>query len=81
MTRRPAEVFPPGAFIAEEAEERGWTAEYVAKRLGLDLDEYAKLLTGEMRMDGRLITLAGALFGVNPIFFSNLQTAWKRGAR
>ena len=30
----PAEVFPPGEFIKDEIEERGWTQEYLAELLG-----------------------------------------------
>lgn len=80
MTRQlPAEAFPPGEYIAEEATERGWSAEFVAKRLGLSPEEYAALLTGRLRLDLRLAVLAGALFGADPVFFVNLEMAWKRG--
>lgn len=78
--RQPAEVFPPGAFIAEEAEERGWSNEFVALRIGLSAREYERLLTGDMRVDCRLAIMLGALFGVDPVFFANLQMAWSRRA-
>lgn len=79
--RIPAEVFPPGMFIAEEVEERGWKPEYVSKRLGLSVSEYEQLLTGQIRLDLRLSVLCGALFGVESTFFSNLEMIYRRGVR
>lgn len=75
--RQPVEVFPPGEFIAEEVAERGWKSEYVCKRLGISADEYAELLAGSMRVDGRLSTLLGGLFGVDQTFFVRLEMAWR----
>lgn len=77
--RYPAEVFPPGMYIAEEVEERGWQPEYVCKRLGLSVSEYEQLLAGHIRLDLRLSVLCGALFGVESTFFANLEMAYRRG--
>lgn len=79
--RLPAEVFPPGGYIAEEVAERGWTSEHVCKRLGISEREYVELIAGRMRLDARLACLCGALFGVDPVFFANLEMAWKRNGR
>lgn len=78
MPRQPAEKFPPGAYISEEVEERDWTAEFVCKRLGISGEEYESLLRGEMRLDGRLSCLCGALFGTSDTFFAHLEMAWRR---
>ena len=37
MTRNPAEVFPPGEFVREELEARGWTQTDLAAILGRPL--------------------------------------------
>lgn len=76
---QPAQVFAPGDLIAEEAQERGWTAGYVAKRLGLSDAEYADLLAGKMRLNLRLSVLCGALFGVDDTFFTRMEMIYRKG--
>lgn len=73
----PAEVFPPGEFIREELEERGWTQEDFAAILGRPLR-----LVNEIIMAKRGITLEtaselGAAFGTSPQFWMNLESMYR----
>jgi HTH-type transcriptional regulator/antitoxin HigA len=75
--RIPAEVFPPGDFILEELESRGWTQIDLAEILGRPTQ-----LVNEVVLGKRAITpetakgLAGA-FGTSAQFWMNLQAAYQ----
>jgi HTH-type transcriptional regulator/antitoxin HigA len=58
--RIPAETWPPGEFIREELEARGWTA----RDLGIDPD---------MPVDEDMAKRLGAAFGTSPEYWLNLQ--------
>ena len=46
MTRTPAQIFPPGDFIREELEERGWKQEDLAKIMGRPLPTINQIICG-----------------------------------
>ncbi len=87
IDRQPAEVFPPGEFIQEELDARGWTTADLAARMGGDaginkltvdlliLVPSKNMLLGEETAHG----LAKA-FGVSSQFFLNIDAAWQKGA-
>jgi hypothetical protein len=45
--REPKEVFPPGEFIREELEARGWTQSDLAKILGRPLQAINEIVNGK----------------------------------
>jgi HTH-type transcriptional regulator / antitoxin HigA len=47
--RTPAEVFPPGEFIHEELEARGWTERDLARIMDMPLGLINELVTGTKR--------------------------------
>jgi HTH-type transcriptional regulator / antitoxin HigA len=75
--RIPAEVFPPGEYIKEELEERGWTQNDLAEVLGRPIQ-----LVNEVILDKRGVTpetakgLAAA-FGTSAQLWLNLDAAWQ----
>ena len=78
MTNRvPAEVFPPGEYIKDELEERGWTQLDLAEILGRPFQ-----LVNEIILDKRGISpetargLAEA-FGTSAQLWLNLDAAWQ----
>jgi len=76
-SRTPAEVFPPGDFIREELEERGWTQSDLAKIMERPLPAINMIIAGKKSVTPETaIGLAGA-FGTSPAFWLNLETAYQ----
>jgi HTH-type transcriptional regulator/antitoxin HigA len=78
MTNRtPAEVFPPGEFLADELEARGWTqtefAEIINRpqKLVNDIVNAKRSITPETAAD------FAAAFSTSAQFWMNLETAWQ----
>src|SRR5258705_10658027 len=75
--RAPAEVFPPGEFLADELEARGWTqtefAEIIVRpqKLVNDIINAKRSVTPETAAD------FAAAFGTSAQFWMNLETAWQ----
>jgi HTH-type transcriptional regulator/antitoxin HigA len=75
--RKPAEVFPPGEFIRDELDERGWTQSDLAKIMGRPLPVVNLIISGKKSVTPETaIGLAGA-FGTSPEFWLNLETAFQ----
>jgi HTH-type transcriptional regulator / antitoxin HigA len=75
--RTPAEVFPPGEFIRDELEARGWTQGDLAQIMGRP-EPAINLIINDKRgiTPETAIELAGA-FGTSPEFWLNLENAYK----
>ena len=75
--RRPAEVFPPGDFIREEMEARGWNQGDLARIMGRPLPAINLIISGKKSLTPETASgLAGA-FGTSPEFWLNLQSAYQ----
>jgi HTH-type transcriptional regulator/antitoxin HigA len=78
MTERvPAEVFPPGEFIREELEARGWTQMDLADILGRPLKLVNDIILGKRTITPETAKGLGDAFGVDPQFFLNLESAYQ----
>ena len=75
--RIPAEVFPPGEFIRDEIEARGWTQAELAKILGRPLKTVSDILLGKRKITPETAHGLGEAFGVDPQFWLNLESAYK----
>ncbi len=77
MTERmPAEVFPPGEFLVDELEERGWSQVEFA-----EIIRRQPRLVNEIILAKRAITLdtareLAAALDTSPQYWLNLQTAY-----
>ena len=77
MTERtPIEVFPPGEFIREELEERGWTQEVLAEVLGLSHRLVNEVVKGKRRITPETARALGEAFGTGPVVWMNLQSTY-----
>lgn len=91
--RKPAEVWPPGDFIAEEMLARGWSDEDVAARMG-GKSKRARLIDAltvmairqgwvfpddpDPEIGEKTAAALGRAFGVSPEFFLNLERTWRK---
>lgn len=81
--RTPAEVFPPGEFLREELESRGWTQTDLAEILDRPFRMVNEIIQGKRAITpGTARGLAAAL-GTSPELWMNLEAAyqlWRVGA-
>ena len=75
--RRPAEVFPPGEFIRDELEARGWTQEDLATILGRPLQTVNAILNGRKQITPETAIGLATAFGTTAEFWLNLEAAYR----
>jgi HTH-type transcriptional regulator/antitoxin HigA len=75
--RKPAEVFPPGEFIRDELEERGWTQSDLAKIMGRPLPVLNQIISGKKSITPETGVELGSAFGTSAEFWLNLETAFQ----
>jgi HTH-type transcriptional regulator/antitoxin HigA len=73
--RRPAEVFPPGDFIAEELEARGWSQGDLARILGRLLQALSAVIRGKEAITRETAVGLGAAFGTSAEIWLNLENS------
>lgn len=69
----PIYVDPPGSFIEEELEERGWTKSDLAFALGISPQQLSPILRGSQGVSPTMARALGDVFDVPADFFANLQ--------
>jgi len=75
--RTPAEVFPPGEFIREEIEARGWSQIDLAEILGRPPRLISELIAGKRAVTPETAKGLGAAFGTGAQFWMNLESAYQ----
>lgn len=76
-SRRPAEVFPPGDFIAEELEERGWSQQDLAAILGKPYQSINAIIRGRKEITTRTAQGLADTFGTSAQMWLNLESAYR----
>ncbi len=76
-TRRPAEVFPPGEFIRDELEERGWTQADLAEIMRRPKAAINMIVTGKKGITAETATELASAFGTSAEFWLNLDSAYR----
>ena len=76
---RPAEVFPPGDFIREEIEERGWTQEDLATILRRPVQTVNLIINGKKSITAETARQLAAAFGTSAELWLNLQSSYDLG--
>lgn len=71
--RKPAEIFPPGEFIADELEARGWSQIELAEILNRPARLVSELVSGKRAITPETARGLGAAFGTGPQFWMNLE--------
>ncbi len=79
MTVRPAEVFPPGEFLREELEARGWSQADFADILGRPPRLINEIIAGKRRISPETANGIAAALDTTPEFWLNLEAAYQLG--
>lgn len=75
--RRPAEVFPPGEFLRDELEERGWTQTDLADILGRPVATVNEIIAAKRGISPETARGLSAALGTTPEFWMNLEAAYQ----
>jgi plasmid maintenance system antidote protein VapI/uncharacterized protein (DUF433 family) len=78
--RVPAEVFPPGDFLKEEMDARGWDIPYVAAEARIPVPLLCALLLGQEPLTGSVANKLADLFGISRQMWLNLEASYRAGA-
>ncbi len=70
------ELFPPGEYIRDELDARGWTQEDLAEILGRPAKAVSQILTGQKTITARTAQELAAAFGTSAELWLNLQSAY-----
>ncbi len=73
----PAEVFPPGEFIRDELEERGWIQADLAKIIGRPLPAVNEIILGKRSITPETAVALGSAFGTSAELWLNLESAFQ----
>ncbi len=74
---KPAEVFPPGEYLREELEARGWTQSDLARVLGRPLQAVNEIINGKKRITVETAKEIGLALGTGPELWINLETTYR----
>jgi HTH-type transcriptional regulator/antitoxin HigA len=75
--RTPAEVFPPGEFLADELEARGWTQTEFAEIIGRPQKLVNDIILAKRSITPETAADFAAALGTSAQFWMNLETAWQ----
>ena len=78
-----AQAFPPGDFIHEELEARGWSQRDLARIIGRPPQAVNEIINGRKRITAETSLALAAAFGTEPKLWMNLESSyqiWRAGA-
>jgi HTH-type transcriptional regulator / antitoxin HigA len=75
--RIPAEVFPPGEFLREELEARGWSQTEFAEIIGREHRLVNELILGKRAVTAETAKELAAALGTSAQFWMNLESAYQ----
>lgn len=75
--RTPAELFPPGEFLQEELEARGWSQVDLADILGKDAKSVNEVIQGRRRISPDMARLLGQALGTSAELWMNIESAYQ----
>lgn len=75
-----AEVFPPGQFVTDELEARGWSHADLAKAGGLSTDDISNIISGACQVTPEIARVLAKAFGTDAQTWLNLESAYQAWA-
>jgi HTH-type transcriptional regulator/antitoxin HigA len=76
-TFRPAEVFPPGEYLRDELEARGWSQAQFARILGRPLQLVNEIINARKRITEETPLEIAAALGTSPKVWLNLENTYR----
>jgi HTH-type transcriptional regulator / antitoxin HigA len=77
MTNRNIEAFPPGEYIREELEARGWTQMDLTEILGWRPKDVNEIITGKRCITAESASRLADAFGTSPELWMNLESSYQ----
>lgn len=77
LVTKPAETFPPGEFIRDELEARGWTQEEFAEILNRPIQTVNQIINGKKEITPATAMAIAEAFGTSPEVWLNLEAAYR----
>ena len=77
LAQRMVEVFPPGEFIQDELDTRGWLQSDLVDILGVDKKTVSEIVSGKRSITPEMALLLGEAFGTGPEVWLNLDNAYR----
>ena len=72
-----AEAFPPGEYIKDEIEARGWTQRDLARVLGRSEPKVSELINGKRAVTVQTARELAAAFGTSAEVWLSLEAQWR----
>ena len=77
VTHTPAETFPPGEYLRDELEERGWTVTEFAEIIGRPVQAVSEILNAKKSITPDTALSFSEALGTSAELWLNLQTAYQ----
>ena len=77
VTHTPAETFPPGEYLRDELEERGWTITEFAEIIGRPVQAVSEILDVKKSVTADTALSFSEALGTSVELWLNLQTAYQ----
>lgn len=76
LTHTPAEAFPPGEYLHDELEERGWTVTEFAAMINQPVEAVSEILNANQPITPETAHSFSDALSTSPDLWLNLQTAY-----
>jgi HTH-type transcriptional regulator/antitoxin HigA len=73
----PAEVFPPGEYLRDELQARGWTQGEFARIIGRPVQAVNEIVNGKKRITVETANAIGLALGTGPELWLNLEITYR----
>src|SRR5881394_2068908 len=72
-----AETFPPGEYLRDELDERGWTVTEFAEIIDRPVQAVSEILNGKKEITTETAMAFADALGTTPALWLNLQTSYR----
>lgn len=77
MAQAPAHAFPPGEYLRDELEERGWTVTEFSEIIGRPIQAVSEILNAKKEITAETAMAISTALGTTPEVWLNLQTRYR----